>query len=171
METSLKRQEGDMCALSVWFKEAQSKDLDTRCKEMESGLENERQARARDNQYEADELQERFDQHTLATQTQLESGQTQLDDECKQRMEMERRSKNFESQLLEFRLKIDEQSRKLQELQFTKGRLQTVCTDYNRHLEEIESKVTNASHLESQYFSQAEELKRVAGEEQHEEQH
>uniref|UniRef100_A0A914L0P7 Myosin heavy chain n=1 Tax=Meloidogyne incognita TaxID=6306 RepID=A0A914L0P7_MELIC len=115
-------------------------------------------------------IKNRSEKERSALQRQLETGQGQLDDDSKQRMEMERRSKNFEGQLLELRLKTDEQSRQLQELQFTKGRLQTECTDFARQLEEADSKMTTASRLKSQYFSQAEELKRAAGEEQREKQ-
>lgn len=59
-------------------------------------------------------IKNRSEKDRNALQRQLESAQSQLDDECKQRMEMERRSKNFEGQLLELRLKTNEQSRQLQ---------------------------------------------------------
>lgn len=59
-------------------------------------------------------IKNRSEKERNALQRQLESGQSQLDDDCKQRMEMERRSKNYEGQLLELRLKTDEQSRQLQ---------------------------------------------------------
>lgn len=59
-------------------------------------------------------IKNRSEKERSALQRQLETGQGQLDDDSKQRMEMERRSKNFEGQLLELRLKTDEQSRQLQ---------------------------------------------------------
>lgn len=80
------------------------KELDARCKELESELENERQARARsersrnDSQYEADELQERLDQHTLATQAQTELNKKKDAELAKLRREIDQLKLNFDSQ-------------------------------------------------------------------------
>lgn len=58
----------------------------------------------------------------------------------------------------------------LQELQFSKGRLQSESSDFARQLEDLEAQIEAASRLKSQYFSQAEELKRAAVEETREKQ-
>lgn len=58
----------------------------------------------------------------------------------------------------------------LQELQFSKQRLQSECSDLSRQLEELEAQCEAASRLKTQYFTQAEELKRVGTEEQREKQ-
>lgn len=59
-------------------------------------------------------LKNRAEKERSAYQRQLEMAQSQLDDDSKQRMEMDRRAKQLEGQLLELRLKTDEQSRQLQ---------------------------------------------------------
>lgn len=59
-------------------------------------------------------LKNRAEKERIALQRQLEMAQSQLDDESKQRLDLERRGKTSEGQLLELRLKTDEQARQLQ---------------------------------------------------------
>jgi len=83
----------------------------------------------------------------------------------KQRNEMERKSKSLEAKLVELRLKADNQFRQVQELTVTKSRLQTESNGFAQQLEEIESQISAASRLKTQYTSQAEELKRAVADE------
>jgi myosin heavy chain 6/7 len=79
--------------------------MDARCKEIEAELEAERQARSRsersknDSQYEADELQDRLDQHAQATQAQLEANKKKDAEVAKFRREIDQLKLTFDAQV------------------------------------------------------------------------
>ncbi|CAD5233385.1 unnamed protein product [Bursaphelenchus xylophilus] len=107
----------------------------------------------------------RADKERAQLQKQLDEATYTLDDEAKQRVEFERHAKQFEAQLVELRLKNEEQQRLIKDIGSAKSRLQSDNGELCRNVEELEAQITATTRLKAQYAAQAEEFKRLAAEE------
>ncbi|KAI6204528.1 hypothetical protein M3Y94_00684900 [Aphelenchoides besseyi] len=110
-------------------------------------------------------MRNRTDKERAQLQKQLDEANYTLDDEAKQRVEFERHAKAFEAQLVELRMKNDEQQRQIHDIGTQKSRLQSENGELARQLEELEANITATTRLKAQYAAQAEEFKRLAAEE------
>jgi chromosome segregation ATPase len=110
-------------------------------------------------------MRNRADKERAQLQKQLDETNYTLDDEAKQRVEFERHAKAFEAQLVELRMKNDEQQRQIHDIGTTKSRLQSDNGELSRQVEELEANITATTRLKAQYAAQAEEFKRLAADE------
>lgn len=62
-----------------------------------------------------------------------------------QRLELEGHVKNLEAQLLDLRLKTDEQGRQVQDMSLSKSRLQADGSEFARQVEELQVQIVAAS--------------------------
>jgi myosin heavy chain 6/7 len=115
-------------------------------------------------------LKAKADKERAVLQRQVEETNNVLDDEAKQRVEHERRAKQFEGQLMELRLKSEEQLRQIQDLSSAKNRLQGENSEISRAYEELDAQISQINRLKSQFTTQLEEAKRQAAEEMREKQ-
>ncbi|KAI6239365.1 CRE-MYO-2 protein [Aphelenchoides fujianensis] len=110
-------------------------------------------------------MRNRADKERAALQKQLDEANYTLDDEAKQRVEFERHAKAFEAQLVELRMKNEEQQRQIHDIGNQKSRLQSENGELCRAVEELEANITATTRLKAQYAAQAEEFKRMAADE------
>ena len=62
--------------------------------------------------------------------------------------------KQLESQLLELRMRVDEQSRLSQDLGLNKSRLLSENTEFTRQVEELDAQMTQTAHLKTHFIAQ-----------------
>ncbi|KJH47330.1 myosin head [Dictyocaulus viviparus] len=107
----------------------------------------------------------RAEKEKTQIQREYDEASSALDQGAKARAERDRITKQSEVQLLELRLKADEQSRQLQDLVSSKNRLLSENVDLSQQVEELESKIQAASRLKLQFLNDVDESRRQVEEE------